>query len=1033
MHIINNVNILIKKAGHILSVLTVAVTIILPVIPAGDVDAGTMKWTIVDTPDSTNNIVVSPSEINAFSLSPDGMTVFASDIATGTLYRSQNGGYHWDDISSHLTAAGAALPVWYIVVAQANPSLVAAVTSSGGLPRALFVSSDGGNSWQNSGLSTAANIGALDISPNYGTYDIVAGTRTGAGGGKVYVTKLPGGAGWADQGFTGDILAARFSPGYNSDNSLVVVSADGSGTFLALGIRDTAANSTTWGTWGPVELTASGGGTSPKANQILTADLELPFDFNGQAPSLRRFYVSTDAPGVNASGIYRFDDTIGYHILQASTSKRISSIAYWGSYGSGKLLAGEVKGDPTTARVPIWFTDAPVVCPATCWYQADKPPTGAAASGYGNAQVAWSADGSKAYAGTSSANLDGAGWPNGYLTAGALDESAFSRSDNNGLTWNQLGLIDTAISMLADVAPTINSDVLYLASVNTNAGNTGFDSMWKSVGYPAMRAWERVYCVLTTNNDSIVRLSPDPENYFIFLADRLSSDLYESRSKGDTWNKVPPGVSITDFTPVIISGTPRLYVLDNTSVREGIYQGAGWKWGTQQHTQLNSGHTIVALNDGRVAVGDGGSGMVAYSLNGASDFIQLGAVQTPGNMHVDIDPRFSNSTVIYAASDAAGGKLFGINATGGTSWIDLEAPNRSFFGLAAAGTFYGIWSSGGASGIDRTLNAEVGPPLIEWDTMTADLPAGVLFTREPSALKYSGSLDLWSIDNRPYTATTGRLWTYCDCLSAGPYIPTSQEDIARLLQAPTLTTPSDATSISPQNNTIPQIEFRWKHATPAAGYDLWIAKDEEFINVVVEESIRPEIPNAPVWVFESSTDVLEAGRTYYWKVRVNRDATYARNNGQWSNTWSFSIEGDLEPAPAATGPTLFSPVNGAQEIDPSPTFTWSAPSGAIQYELSIYSDPALTQSVDSTLTAQTSYTYEGTLIPGDAYYWQVKVVQPFQSESSPVFTFTVRPQTSGPAPSTFPRLLWLWIVIAVMVLAGIVTAVFISLRRKGAH
>ncbi len=1020
--------------GRMIAVIIAAVVIIMLIVPCGSAGAGTMQWSVVNTPDSTDNIVVSPSEVNVFSLSPDGMTIFASDIASGKLYRSKNGGYFWDDISARISGSGASLPVWNIVVAPDNPSIIAAVTSSGGLPRAVFISTDGGDTWKNTGLSVTADIGALDISPNYGTYDIAAGTRTGAGGGKVYTAKLPGGSGWADQGITGDVLALRFSPGYSGDNSLIIVNTDASGTFLNLGIRDTAANLSTWGTWGPVEITASGGGTSPKVNQILSADIELPFDFSGQASSQRRIYVSTDAPGGRASGIFRFDDTTSYHIMQATSSKRIASIAYWGTYGSGKLLAGEVRGDPATAGVPIWFTDAPVVCPDTCWYQTKKPPTGAAATGYGNANVAWSTDGSKAYCATSSANLDGAGWPNGYLTAGARDESAFSYSINNGLTWNQLGLIDTSIDFLADVAPSPYSDVIYLASINTNAGYTGFDSMWKSVGYPVDSKWERVYCLLTANNDTIVRLSPVVEDYSVFLADRQTSDLFESKDKGDAWNTVLPGVAITDFSAAIISGTPHLYVLENIHVREGVYHGSSWKWGSKTGTQLNSGHTIAALNDGRVVVGDAGGGMVAYSLNGASEFIRLAAVQTPGNMHVGLDPRFGNYTVIYTASDAPGAKLYGINVTTSSSWIDLQAPDGSFYGVAPAGTFYGVWSASGASGVDRTLNPEAGPPTIEWDAMTAGLTAGVLFTREPSALKYSDGVDLWAIDNRPYTAATGRLWTYCDCLASGLYPSSAQPDREVLLQSPTLTTPADNTHIPPVNGTdmLADIQFKWKHPTPASGYELLIAEDKNFASVIVRESIRPEIPNAPAWTLSTPSNTLKAGRTYYWKVRVNRDALNAKNSGQWSETWSFNTAGSsAEPHTTLTGPSLFSPLDGAAGIDPSPTFAWAPLPGAAQYKVTIYSDISLLQPVDSALTAETAYAYEGELSKDTTYYWQVRAVEPFESEPHAAFSFTVRSQAFPGVPdSIITDLLWLWIAIGVIVAAGIAAVVLVALRKK---
>ena len=68
--------------------------------------------------------------------------------------------------------------------------------------------------------------------------------------------------------------------------------------------------------------------------------------------------------GVN-HGIYRIDDNVVYTLMDNTNmpGKAIYSIAYWGTYASGKLLAGEMLGYTCTATVPVWFTDSPTVCP----------------------------------------------------------------------------------------------------------------------------------------------------------------------------------------------------------------------------------------------------------------------------------------------------------------------------------------------------------------------------------------------------------------------------------------------------------------------------------------------------------------------------------------------------------------------------------------------------------------------------------------------------------------------------------------------
>ncbi len=915
-----------------LSLIVVAALLITMVSTLTPAHAGVMQWTTVDTPGNAFNVMVSPSEINAIAVAPDGITIYATDIPHGKVYKSVNGGFIWDDITGYLTAAGAIMPVWNIAIAPDNPNIVAVVTSVGGLPRNVFLSADAGNRWQDTSCAAASNIGTLDISPNYKNYDVVVGTRTGTGGGKVSICKFPGYSGWADQGFTGDVLAAKSSPGYAGDNSLVIVSANATGTFAHLGVRDITANTTNWSTWTPVEITTSGTGTSPKVNQIRTADLELPLDFVGQVSSQRHIYISTnDAGATGNAGIYRIDDNLIYKLMPAIGTKMISSIAFVGTNVSGKLLAGEVKANASLATVDTWFSpNAGAACPqATCiiWQKSVKSPTGGASSGNANAQVAWGFGGSRAYCGTSSANLDAAGWPNGYLTTMALDESAFSISLDDGKKWNQIGLIDTAINFLSDVAASVNSDTLYLASINTNAGFNGFDSVWRSTSQPLGRVWERVLCILATSNDTIIRISPSAQAVQpVFLGIRNTNDLYHSTDKGQTWNKALPGINITDFTATEIGGIPNLFVLENNFVRRGEYSNQMWKWGQKTGTTLNSGHTITATSAGAVVVGDAGEGTVAYSLDNGIQFTRLPPIPVPGNVHAIVDTRIVSNLVIYAASDAAAGKVYSWVVGRVSSWIPMAAPSQSFFGLGQLGTLYCIWSSAGASGVNRTLNPEaLRAPFVEWSNMNAGLSAGVVFTREPIALKISDGVDMWAIDNRPYTANTGRLWTYCDCLTPVPSSTLQRPVQEFLFQAPTLLAPvmNAVIPIDPTSGEIANIEFEWQQPAQASGYNLWIAQDKEFTQPVLQQSIIAKTTGAPRWTLSSpEKSSLEAGKSYYWKVRVNRNVYHEKGEGPWSEALAFSIEAKTAPSPQSDQSNLnpLMPADSAtkEEAQPQP-------------------------------------------------------------------------------------------------------------------
>ena len=1016
-------------------VLTILLCLTIPARSA-PVSAGTMQWTVVDTPSSQGNVIVSPSEIDTIAIGCDDRTFYAIDVAYSKFYKSNDSGISWDELTGHLTGAGAVMPAWHLAIAPDNPNFVAVVTSNAGLPREVFISADGGANWQDTNCPAVNNIGAIDISTNYGNYDIAIGTRTGTGNGNVYMFKATGIGAWAAQGFTGDILAVKFSPNYTADSSLVTVSANSAnvtGTYLNLGIHDTVANTTNWGTWGPVEVTTAGPGTSPTAAQILTANLELPFDFSGQAPNLRRFYISTDAPTTNA-GIYRFDDAVGYWLMPAATSKRISSIDYYGTYASGKLLAGEVLGDPNSATVMTWFTDAPITCPATCWYQVQKAPTGGGNSGYANAQVAWSPDGSRAYYGTSSANLDTAGWPNGYLTTESLDESAFSITLDNGYTWNQLSLIDTEISFLFDVVASASSDTLYLSSINTNGGNNGFDSLWRSTGYPLGKTWERVLCLLTATDDAILRMSQAQADQSVFYAVRSTSDLLCSRDKGQTWQSTLPGVNITDFTVTKTDDALHVYVLESNYVRKGKSTYQAWKWDRKVDTYLNSGHTITATPAGVVVVGDAAEGMVAYSVDGATQFARIQAVPVPGKIHAITDARIQNYVVIYAGSDGAGGEMYCMVVGATSEWTPMEPPGQSFFGLAQAGTLYGAWATGTTIAVDRTLNPEaIAPPFIEWDTLTAGLSSGVFFTREPTSLKVSGNVDLWAIDDRPYTATTGRLWIFSDCMSMGPQ-PVSPVSRELLFQAPTLISPArdEVIPVDPDTARVADVNFKWQQPAQATKYELWLATDEEFSQMVMQETVIPRSPLVPSWTLSSRTSAIEPGNTYYWKIRVTRAATRETGEGQWSEVMSFSVAPSLLPETPHPSPTLLSPAKDATNVERSPSFSWTHLPGATEYEFTLAKDEVLEQIVTSRKVPIASYDYDGELDWDTTYFWQAKATKPFISEPSPIFRFTVAAEEETETSSwieNFP--LRLWIVIGLLA-AALLTAFIISRTKPSA-
>jgi len=834
-----------------------------------------LKWTRITTPGSVydKNDIVSPCEVNRIAIGSDGKTFYAVDIAnpgiigSKTLYKSVDGGISWNEkISINLyqemtPAEQINFRLWNVAIAPDNVNFLAVVTNDDTTqwPRNVWVSTNGGAKWENTNCPATSNISAICISPNGSGHDITVGTRTGIGTGNVYIFKASAQDAWAAQGFSGDILATKFSPTYASDSTLVVTSSNNSGTYLNIGLHDKVANTTNWGTWGPVEITTAGANTSPKFHQVITADLKLPSDFSGQAPSLRRCYISIDDAGVTGNaGIYRFDDTTGYWLMAATPTKRISSIAYYGTFASGKLLAGEVRGDSCSATVMTWFTDSPTTCPIPCWYPAMKPPTGAAgnpSSGYGNAQVAWSPDGAIAYIGTASSAvlIPGADWPNPYLEGKDLDESAFSLSRNNGETWNQLALIDTKIDQFIDIAPSPDCSTVYLASVNKNDGCRGFDSVWRSSSntdvvspLPALLLgtfWERILCQPTTSqtcattqtDNAILGLAGDKaDGQLVFWAAVGTKKIMWSPDFGDYWTSISPSLVIQD---IAVEDSKTLYILSPDGwMQKFAFSGVDWVSGSSVSTELDTGYSIATAytgltpdNDkGHVIVAGNGTGGydVAYSTDGGVSF-------TPITTQL---PTRGKTLVIAHSGYKKGGNIFAINSGGMYEWSVYYGGGTWAWPLPEFGKWSTQW--GGPSwptavtGLTISRNGSFyfsdhipfwkDTAYIRWSSAYAGIDPAISLGTEPTRrLRICGGMasgepiNVWLIDQQSYNPPQGGVWCYTDTLlwtGPTPVEPVSQA----------------AVDCDPVSGRAGEINLRWKPVSLSRGYRIEIAKDEDF-------------------------------------------------------------------------------------------------------------------------------------------------------------------------------------------------------------
>jgi len=731
-----------------------------------------------------NKLVVAPDDNTLLSvvLAPDwgNAAVWNTEAASNLMVGAMKG-IMWDfnqmlHLKNDMDAKYPGIPagqhnVFDVACAPDDANFWAVVTSGNqtdvnatwaNAPVEVWITEDAGALWECTGLTLATVndktgsplIGCLDISMNYGgKRDIAVGMRAGTGGADftLWVLQSAGYTGWQNQtvdpddvtaGGNADIIDLKFSPTYVGDASIAVIFADVvlPGTWFNVALRDLSLNNiASWVYPLSVELCSpatAGTGNSPQATEIITADLELPSDFSGQSASLRRAYVSTYGNQTVAGwdGIFRIDNTTVYVLMDCgnaavNTIGNIGTIAYYGTYASGKLLAGEVMGYSCTATVSTWFTDSPTTCPIPCWYPALKPTTGAGSAGCtigaiddGNAQVAWSVSGELGYVSTSAVQLVvGATWFANFVNAAlevVNDETAFAISRNNSETWNQLGMIDTTITKFTDVAPSADCTTIYLASVSGVPGAASsclaFDSVWRTSVNPTVTSplmtlplstyYERVYCRVTApdctsatqRNYSLLRLAPAPDDEdgeIVFWGVYDPAAVYNSGVAawspdfGDYWANVNPRNAIQDFAA---ASNTLLYFVSQAGMVQGMpYTGTAWSSIEPDAYLTSTAHTIVAYSEEDVLVGaDGASTYPGWiSNNGGASFTTLfDVLPTNGDVHAAFHPDYADNGAFFLADDAANGTVYRNKHIGGglleSTWADVDM-------MAITNTAYG--------------------------------------------------------------------------------------------------------------------------------------------------------------------------------------------------------------------------------------------------------------------------------------------------------------------------------------------------------
>jgi hypothetical protein len=627
-----------------------------------------------------------------------------------------------------------------------------------------------------------------------------------------------------------------FSPNYISDEILTVVSANFDATGDPIEFHVFSFNTETWndnvgGFSGyPVNINTE----AEAITALNAASIAMSPDYLGSDDDLRIAFVGTSTnAGTQEAGIFLLEDD---DVDALKDEVNIYSVDYDGT----NLVAG-ADDDTTVYRSadPLEGSDADVDDTS-----AKKSP-----GGTGDTVVAFAGD--DVVAGTSG------------------DENAFAVSHDNGKTFNDISLINTAITNMLDVAVASDGSVIYLLTVD----GTGDDdlSLWRLDNDD----WERVLSRPSEVDaqNFIVRVAPDDAGV-VYLANAGGATgdttIYYSEDAGETrWQTRTSRYPIVDLAVETDGGVA--YVL-TTSGYVSKSVNSGFTWGSKETTGQATSNMIMSLGEDLVLVG--GVEYVSYSTDGNESWTDLEDELGNGNVQVTASG-LDDGDYIYASTDAAGDDIYRWELGEDDSWDDFASLDSDLecygIALSEAGVLYVLSANATDSRMYRFLDPTDDDP----DVSTAD--AAELFDRTPSALRISaGSTNLWAV-----TTDTDEFFNYEDTVATA---------------GPTLKGPKSGfvVPVNEISGDTADVNFSWVCPSDEVTlFDFKVAVDDGFDEVIFEfgSEEREDVGGGDegdvmAFVMTDYDYDLMPGITYYWRVRVNEDGPV---QSPWSETWSFTV------------------------------------------------------------------------------------------------------------------------------------------------
>ncbi len=930
-----------------------------------------IRWSRVNIPTEGtigNWVLADNSDVQHLTMATDGTLYAYAKGLSYTLYQSVDGGYHWSHTGNVQDS------IVGIATSPADPNFIYYATAA-----AVYRSINGGQTFSplpaHPGGAGSNNIEITSLAVTSLNHNIIAiGTRDTENsqfGGIYILDEEPTIPGWVDTNVgNNDVYAVAFSPNFTVNRQFVAVVTDEIDTLVTSKVGDAG-----WGAIiGNARLNKDNSRIPASVVVNTLAAIAFPNDYEVDVTSGNCVQFIAIDTGTGDGDVYQINGA------EAPDSSTAIDLNIGAAYGQRNIdtTGLAVSGDATAASLLAGAADSAQTYfssdGGTSWKRSRKETTGESET---YVLLVPDAKSIGAYAATSGS------------------DSALAISQDNANTWNQIGLIDTEISSIVDLAPSpLHSQDQTLFMLTFDGGH----SLWRSFDDGA--SWERVLSSTMAGVDSmkLVALSPqygnDSEVIFIAGSSSGSWAIWKSTNNGQRFTCYPafdPATrtaipidtwAVVNDTTLFVGSYDGTHGLVYYTTNSGFFYSDGVPAGSQA---LNS--MVLSPNyaqDGTLMIGNT-NGWVYWSQDNGISFKSLPPhANTPplsGSVVVAFDHDFANNSISYAASSTADKGIHRLTIGTDDDWesIDNTLPaggQVSQLVVSSDGTMYASNSKAG-SGMERCLNPTYSlGPLFE--TITRGLSENATL----SGLWQQGQR-LWSIDT-----TNTELLTFTGSLTS----PVT-------LRSPANKESGVGTVV---DHSITNIMIDWETLSGATSYQWQIDYDTDLSTV-------PDGFESTTSASTSRLPALEPDTTYYWRVRATEPVL-----SPWSEKWSFTTSLDTE----VIALKLETPEAGATGVSIEPIFQWNAVAGADAYELLVstevnFENPEIVK-VGNYALPSSAWQCSLNLDYETTYYWKVRAISPdtnshwsavgaFTTESPPTeITSTPEPSQPFPVPSTTP-------------------------------